>query len=196
MVSSCLEWLLLIKHKLQCGPDLMLMIRSQGKWLSSYVCDVSFLSQAPQGSCQRRQPSVTRAAERATDGWSGRKASDKGPTELMMSRTAVKPASVEIVIASVFGQISLSLRLSLAPGHAGRERTAAHRQTWTIMCLATIWTCGGRDGGVLMQRETREQGQCFKIEWGLYLSSLWIWFQVNLYGVIILFLYSLSLAYI
>ncbi|KTG41773.1 hypothetical protein cypCar_00018790, partial [Cyprinus carpio] len=84
---------------------------------------------APQGSCQRRQPSVTRAAERATDGWSGRKASDKGPTELMMSRTAVKPASVEIVIASVFGQISLSLRLSLAPGHAGRERTAAHRQT-------------------------------------------------------------------
>lgn len=73
---------------------------------------------------------------------------------------------------------------------------AAHGQKRTIICLATIWTCGGRDGGVLMQRETREQGQCFKIECGLYLSSLWIRFQVNLYGVIILFLYSLSLAYI
>ncbi len=101
----------------------MLMIRSQDKWLNSNVCDVSVLSQAPQASRQRRQPSVTRAAEHATDRRSGCKASDKGPTELMMSRTAVKPASVEIVIANVFGQTSLSLRLSPAPGRAGRERS-------------------------------------------------------------------------
>ncbi|RXN02747.1 hypothetical protein ROHU_002891 [Labeo rohita] len=86
---------------------------------------------ASQGPRQRRQPCVNRAAERATDGRSGRKASDKVPTELMMSRTAVKPVSVEIVIASVFGQISLSLRLSPAQGRAsGRGTRGARTELW------------------------------------------------------------------
>ncbi len=45
----------------------MLMIRGQDKWLNSNVCDVCFLSQAPQGSRQRRQPSVTRACDGRTE---------------------------------------------------------------------------------------------------------------------------------
>lgn len=50
---------------------------------------VCFPPQAPQGSRQRRQPRLT-ASDRVTDGQCRRKASDTVPSELMMSRTAVK----------------------------------------------------------------------------------------------------------
>lgn len=96
-------------------PILVLMITSQVKW-SNYnffsLAGSAGLASAP--TTARKGP-----AERATDGQRRRKASDTVPSELMMSRTAVKnPVSVEIVIASVFGQISLSLRLSPARGRA------------------------------------------------------------------------------
>lgn len=49
---------------------------------------------------------------------------------------------------------------------------AAHGQKRTIICLATIWTCGGRDGtgwGCSDLKDSiwvDDKGQCFKIEIG------------------------------
>ncbi len=104
----------------------MLMIRGQDKWLNSNVRDVCFLLQDPQGSRQRRQPSVTRACDGQTERTQGQQQGS-----LTMSRTAVNPASVEMVIASIFGRISLSAAW-------GVNGAAAHGQKQTLICLATI----------------------------------------------------------
>lgn len=87
------------------------------KWLHlNFFSLVGFAGLVSAPTTVRKRP-----AERTTDGQSRRKANDKVPSELMMSRTAVKPVSMEI--ASVFGQISLSLRLSPAQGRVSGRGT-------------------------------------------------------------------------
>lgn len=58
-------------------------------------------------------PTTVRKTSSLTDGQNRREVSVKAPSGLMMSRTVVKPVSMEIIVASIFGPISLSVTLLL-----------------------------------------------------------------------------------
>lgn len=82
----------------------------------------------------------------------------------------------------------------VAEGLAGwMEPSLMDRNEQTCASLRSEPAAQGTGG--LCLRDTQRLGQGFRTQWGLYHSSLWNRFQVNIYGVIILFL-TLSLAYI